>query len=148
LSSFWRATGLIRGEQEGFSGVAVIRLADAPCVEAPDGSDVHILAALEGGSMAHFSLPPGKVSLAVRHRTVEEIWFVLEGKGRMWQIAEGQQKVIALEPGLSLTIPIGTGFQFRNDGATVLKAVAITMPPWPGEDEAVLIDGHWPAGAG
>lgn len=43
-------------------------------VLAPDGSEVRILLALAGGSMSHFLLPPGQVSRAVRHRTVEEIW--------------------------------------------------------------------------
>ena len=43
-----------------------------PDVAAPDGSDVRILLALDGGSMAHFSLDPGEVSIAVRHKTVEE----------------------------------------------------------------------------
>jgi len=33
--------------------------------------------------MAHFHLPAGQVSRAVRHRTVEEIWFVLSGRGEM-----------------------------------------------------------------
>ncbi len=42
-------------------------------VLAPDGSEVRILLATAGGSMAHFRLPAGAVSKPVRHRTVEEI---------------------------------------------------------------------------
>jgi mannose-6-phosphate isomerase-like protein (cupin superfamily) len=119
------------------------QLPATPDVTAPDGSDVRILCGLRGGSMAHFSLAPGKVSKAVMHRTVEEIWYIVAGEGEMWRADSRQETVIALTPGLSLTIPVGTSFQFRSTGPSALEAVAITMPPWPGEDEAVLVKGVW-----
>ncbi|HVZ08830.1 hypothetical protein [Rhodopila sp.] len=50
-------------------------------VLAPDGAEVRVLLARAGGSMAHFRLPAGQVSRAVRHRTVEEIWYILSGTG-------------------------------------------------------------------
>jgi mannose-6-phosphate isomerase-like protein (cupin superfamily) len=118
-------------------------LPDAPDVTAPDGSDVRLLCALAGGSMAHFTLAPGAVSRAVRHRSVEEIWFVTAGAGEMWRRAGDRDEVTRLHPGLSLTIPVGTSFQFRCTGDAPLEAVAITMPPWPGADEAVFVDGRW-----
>ena len=117
-----------------------------PDAAAPDGSDVRILLSLAGGSMAHFSLAPGRVSKAVRHRSVEEIWFILAGAGEMWRRADGVEEVTALAPGLSLAIPVGTVFQFRSTGAEGLQAVAVTMPPWPGADEAVVEAGIWAAG--
>jgi mannose-6-phosphate isomerase-like protein (cupin superfamily) len=49
---------------------------------APDGSEVRLLARGPTGGMAHFLLPPGAVSRAVRHRTVEELWSVVSGAGR------------------------------------------------------------------
>ena len=58
---------------------------------APDGSDVRLLARLSGGSMAHFELAAGKVSAAVTHRTVEEIWYVLAGSGEMWRCQHGHE---------------------------------------------------------
>jgi mannose-6-phosphate isomerase-like protein (cupin superfamily) len=119
------------------------QLPATPDVTAPDGSDVRILCGLRGGSMAHFSLAPGKVSKAVMHRTVEEIWYIIGGEGEMWRADSRQEAVVALGPGLSLTIPVGTSFQFRSTGNVALEAVAITMPPWPGEDEAVLVKGVW-----
>jgi mannose-6-phosphate isomerase-like protein (cupin superfamily) len=51
---------------------------------APDQS-VRILLGLAGGGMAHFELAPGTTSVAVAHRTVEEIWDFLEGRGEMWR---------------------------------------------------------------
>ena len=119
-------------------------LPTAPDVTAPDGSDVRILLSRPGGSMAHFSLAEGQASQAIEHRTVEEIWYILGGSGEMWRRADGTDEVTALQPGLSLTIPVGTRFQFRSTGPGPLTAVAITMPPWPGEDEAVFCAGHWP----
>ncbi len=108
-------------------------------VLAPDGSEVRVLLALSGGSMAHFRLPSGSVSLAVRHRTVEEIWYVLSGDGEMWLGGE----VVALSAGVCLTIPVGVAFQFRAWGEEALCAVAVTMPPWPGEGEAEFVEGAW-----
>jgi mannose-6-phosphate isomerase-like protein (cupin superfamily) len=88
---------------------------------------VHVLR-LAGGSMAHFSLAPGRVSRAVQHRTVSEIWYVLGRRGEMWRGAGDGGSVEALEPGVCLTIPVGTPFQFRSLGAEALMAIAITMP--------------------
>jgi len=51
---------------------------------------------------------------------------------------------VELYPGLSLSIPIGTVFQFRNTSEEdPLEAVAVTMPPWPGEAEAMIVPGKW-----
>lgn len=115
----------------------------APDVTAPDGSDVRILLALPGGSMAHFSLPAGQTAVAVTHRTVSEIWYILSGTGEMWRKQGSQAEIVPLTAGLSLTIPVGTHFQFRAADAAPLTAVAVTMPPWPGDDEAVRVTGPW-----
>jgi mannose-6-phosphate isomerase-like protein (cupin superfamily) len=115
-------------------------------VVAVDGSDVRILLKLDGGSMAHFELAPGKTSKAVVHRTVEEVWYVVSGRGQMWRQQDGEETVVDLHPGACLTIPLGTRFQFRARGHEPLAAVAITMPPWPenAEGEATVVPGAWP----
>ena len=116
-----------------------------PCsVIAPDGSEVRILLGLSGGGMAHFLLAPGQVSQAVRHRTVEELWYVLSGAGQMWRHQDCREEITELQPGLCLSIPVGTAFQFRASGSEALAAVAVTMPPWPGAEEAELVQGPWP----
>jgi mannose-6-phosphate isomerase-like protein (cupin superfamily) len=53
------------------------------------------------------------------------------------------RRIAELGPGVSLTIPIGTHFQFRCDGHEPLDAIGATMPPWPGESEAFFVDGAW-----
>src|SRR4051794_34549452 len=95
-------------------------------VVAPDGSDVRILLGLAGGGMAHFILAPGQISMAVTHRTVEEIWYVLAGRGEMWRSQDGREEIVPVRPGVCLTIPLGTRFQFRSSGDKPLAAVAIT----------------------
>ena len=120
-----------------------MRLPAVPDVIAPDGSGVRILLGLSGGTMAHFELAPGQTSKAVTHRTVEEIWFILSGRGEMWRKQADHEEIVSLEPGVCLTIPLQTHFQFRTIGNAPLTAVAITMPPWPGEDEAIIAPGNW-----
>jgi mannose-6-phosphate isomerase-like protein (cupin superfamily) len=114
-------------------------------VLAPDGSEVRLLCASERGSAAHFTLAPRQTSKAIRHQTVEEIWYITAGEGQMWRSDGGREEVLDLTPGLSLTIPVGTEFQFRNLGDVAMTAVAVTMPPWPGETEAVFVEGPWDA---
>jgi mannose-6-phosphate isomerase-like protein (cupin superfamily) len=127
---------------------ATLKLPTDRTVVAPDGSDVRVLLALAGGSMAHFTLKPGAITDAVVHRTVEELWFVLSGCGEMWRKQGTEEATVALEPGLCLSIPVGTRFQFRAAGTESLTAVAVTLPPWPGDDEAVRIVGPWVPSAG
>ncbi len=115
----------------------------APDVIAPDGARVRLLLSLAGGSMAHFELAPGEVSRPVRHRTVEEIWFFLSGQGRMWRRQGDKEEITEVAQHMALTIPLGCAFQFRAHGDSPLTAVAITMPPWPGEDEAMPAEGIW-----
>lgn len=125
------------------SEYATKRLPELPDVTAPDGSDVRVLLRLAGGGLAHFQLAPGETSTAVRHRTVEEIWYVTEGEGEMWRHQGEHEEVTPLSAGTCLTIPLGTTFQFRATGGAPLSAVAVTMPPWPGEGEAVVASGPW-----
>lgn len=121
-------------------------LPEAADTLAPDGSEIRILPQLSRGSMAHARLAPGAVSRAVVHRTVEELWYVLAGRGEMWRRQGEREEIVALRPGVALSIPVGTAFQFRNTGSEPLDIVLVTMPPWPGAEEAMPASGPWPAG--
>ena len=116
-----------------------------PDAVAPDGSQVRVLAALDRGSVAHFELAPGHTSVAVAHRTVEEIWFFLRGAGEMWRRLDGGEDVVAVDAGVCVTIPAGTHFPLRAFGPEPLAAVGVTMPPWPGAGEAYFVQGRWAA---
>jgi mannose-6-phosphate isomerase-like protein (cupin superfamily) len=114
-----------------------------PDAVAPDGSEVRLLSQTSRGSMAHFALPPNGVSKAVAHKTIEEIWYFVRGRGRMWRRLGSAEEITEVMPGVSISIPTGTQFQFRSDSNEPLEAVGVTMPPWPGVDEAVVIEGVW-----
>jgi mannose-6-phosphate isomerase-like protein (cupin superfamily) len=122
---------------------STLHLRTAPTTVAPDGSDVRVLLGLPAGSMAHFELAAGKVARAVTHRTVEEVWFVVAGRGEMWRRQGQREETVALEPGVCLTIPRGTHFQFRASASEGVAAIGVTMPPWPGDGEAVEVVGPW-----
>jgi mannose-6-phosphate isomerase-like protein (cupin superfamily) len=117
----------------------------APDAIAPDGSEVRVLCQLSRGGLAVFSLPPNAVSRAVAHHTIEEVWYFLSGHGRMWRKLNGQEEIVDASPGISITLPTGTHFQFRCDGAEPVTAIGATMPPWPGEGEAYAVEGIWQA---
>ncbi len=122
-----------------------LRLADTPIVTAPDGSAVRPLLSYPGGSLAHCTLAPGAVSAAVRHELIQEIWYFVAGNGEVWRRdpATGREEAVRAEPGVSLTIPEGVEFQFRNTGAAPLVFLCFTMPAWPGEQVAAIVPGRW-----
>jgi mannose-6-phosphate isomerase-like protein (cupin superfamily) len=110
---------------------------------APDGSEIRLLPSMRGGGMCHCTLPPGKVSSAVKHQTVEEIWYFIEGHGQVWRKLGEQESETDVCAGVSLTIPVSTHFQFRNPGPEPLRFLIATMLPWPGPEEAVPVQNHW-----
>ena len=111
---------------------------------APDQSQIRPLLSTQRGSVAHCTLPPHGISLAVRHKTIEEIWYFLQGQGQVWRQQGDRAEIVEVGPGICLTIPTGTHFQFRNTGEEPLCFLIATMPPWPGEQEAVRVQDHWP----
>ena len=119
------------------------RLPEEPDAIAPDGSAVRVLLGVERGGLAHFQLAPGQTSRAVAHKTVDEIWYFVRGRGEMWLKAGEREEIVVVDPGLCVTIPVGTHFQFRALGMEPLAAVGVTMPPWPGASEAYHVEGPW-----
>lgn len=114
---------------------------------APDGSQIRLLVQVRGGSMVYCTLQPGQVTRAVQHRTVEEVWLCVSGAGQLWrrEVAGGTEEIVDLQPGVAVSIPLGTAFQFRGLGQRPLELVMTTMPPWPGPDEAAAVTGTWEA---
>ena len=85
-------------------------------------------------------LAAGQVSRPIWHRTVEEIWYVLEGHGRVWRCPSGYEPgavgPVPVVPGDALTIPTGWRFQFSAGANGPLRFLCYTSPPWPGPGEA------------
>jgi mannose-6-phosphate isomerase-like protein (cupin superfamily) len=111
---------------------------------APDKSDIRKLLDLCRGGLAHSTLTPGKTSIAKRHKSVEEIWYVMHGRGEIWRKQGAREEVTILEPNVCITIPTSVHFQFRNTSETEpLNIIIATMPIWPGPNEAEDVENHW-----
>jgi mannose-6-phosphate isomerase-like protein (cupin superfamily) len=127
-----------------FESRAVPEAADC---SAPDGSEIRLLGATVRASSCQARLAAGETARAVRHRTVDELWYVLAGEGELWRRSGELEETLRLHPGLSLTIPCGTSFQWRSAGDGPLEVLIATVPPWPGDDEADDVAGPWAASA-
>jgi mannose-6-phosphate isomerase-like protein (cupin superfamily) len=141
------------------------RRRDAVDERAPDGAEIRRLAGLAQGAVrstvCEVLLPAGQVSRPLRHRTVEEVWYVLEGRGQVWRsppaphpegtvlIAQAPPAVqaapIEVGPGDTLVIPTGWAFQFAAGAIGPLRFLCHTTPPWPGAGETVSAE---PGGLG
>lgn len=95
---------------------------------------------MAGGELAHSMLPASGVSKPVYRRNVEEFWYFIEGSGQVCHEQDEREVVVDVHQGMSLKIPVGTWFWFKNTEEEPLKFVTVTMPPWPGADEAVKLD--------
>ncbi len=95
--------------------------------------------------MVEVTLPSGQVSRPVYHRQVEELWYILEGRGQVWrcppEVDPTGVEPIAVQPGDALTIPVRWRFQFSADADNSLRFLCVTLPPWPGLDEAQPAEG-------
>ena len=111
--------------------------------KSPAGADIRYLLDSEMGGMIHSTVPPHQINRATVHATVSEFWYVLEGHGEIWRNNGIESSITTLVPGISIDIPVGTAFQYRNVSDTDLKFICITMPPWPGSSEATYVDGKW-----
>jgi mannose-6-phosphate isomerase-like protein (cupin superfamily) len=117
-------------------------LGAGPDYQAPDGSEIRLLTECEAGGLAHCTLRAGLTTRAVRHRTVDEIWYVLGGEGDVWR-SNGVTEVAHVREGTCLTIPCGASFQFRAAEDAPLTLLIGTFPRWPGSEEAVAVPGAW-----
>lgn len=114
---------------------------------APDTSEIRELLRHTQASMAHGTLSPGEVSLAIKHKSVQEIWYILGGEGELWRRSHHQEEIVQLRAGVVVTIPVGIAFQFRTLSDEPLRFLMCVTPPWPGHHEAVHVNGIWTHGS-
>jgi mannose-6-phosphate isomerase-like protein (cupin superfamily) len=105
---------------------------------APDGSTIRPLVSdAQRASLVEVTLPAGRTSKPVWHRQVEEIWYFLEGEGRVWLQEPGTAgRSAEVRPGDRVVIPTGWRFQFSAGPGGPLRFLCYTSPPWPGDEEA------------
>lgn len=118
-------------------------LAATPDAKSPAGADIRFIMDGPQANMIHSTVPPGQVNRATVHATVSEFWHILSGAGDIWRRDATGERITPLRPGTSIDIPVGTAFQYRCTGDEPLRFICISMPPWPGDDEATHLQGAW-----
>lgn len=106
---------------------------------APDGSGIRLLATLPRAGLCLCELPVGATSGRVRHKTVDEVWYVVSGIGEIARSFGADEETTPLATGTSVTIPQGVTFQFTTLGGSPLQILIVTAPQWPGPDEAEIL---------
>lgn len=110
---------------------------------APDSADIRVLLRTGQASLAHGTLDVGRTSIAVAHRTVDEMWFVVGGSAEVWRRLGDEESLVTVSAGDALTVPLGADFQYRTVGDALFQFIMCTTPAWPGPDEAIFVEGRW-----
>ena len=106
-----------------------------PAFITKDGSEIRELLAqrnscIRNQTLAEARLPPGKSTTPHRHLKTEEIYYILEGHGRM-QVDNESQNV---GPGDAVAIPPGSLHQISASGSEILKFLCCCAPGYEHED--------------
>jgi len=104
-----------------------------------DGSEIRELLAhrnscIRNQSLAEARLPVGATTTPHYHPRTEEIYYVLQGRGRM-RLDEDVREV---GPGDAVAIPPGTPHQITNIGRGVLKFLCCCAPAYEHEDTVLV----------
>jgi mannose-6-phosphate isomerase-like protein (cupin superfamily) len=115
-------------------------IAEAEAFTTKDGSEIRELLAdrnscIANQSLAEARLPPGARTTKHYHPRAEEIYYLLEGTGRME--IDGELREVG--PGDAIAIPPGARHQITNTGAAVLKFLCCCAPGYR-HDDTVLCD--------
>jgi len=100
-----------------------------------DGSEIRELLAhrnscIRNQTLAEARLPSGAGTAAHRHVKTEEIYYILEGCGRM-QVGDESRDV---GPGDAIAIPPGSLHQITNTGDAALKFLCCCAPGYEHSD--------------
>jgi mannose-6-phosphate isomerase-like protein (cupin superfamily) len=124
------------------STMDVHNIGHVPAFATKDGSEIRELLAhrnscLRNQSLAEARLPTGRSTTPHRHVRAEEIYYVLEGAGRMR--IEGESRDIG--PGDAIAIPPGAVHQISNTGSDVLRFLCCCAPGYEHDDTVLEGDG-------
>lgn len=115
-----------------------------PDARSPAGAEIRYLMEGDAGNMIHSTVPPGQVNRETVHATVSELWYVLSGEGEIWRRDRGgEEQTTSLRAGVSIDIPVGTALQYRCTSVEPLTFICVSMPRWPGDQEATVVQGPW-----
>ena len=116
----------------------VIRDSDRDTFTTLDGSTVRELVqtgdGAANGSLAEAVVPPGGETIAHLHRTSEEIYRFVSGRGRM-RLGAAEGEVAA---GDTVLIAPGTPHKLFNPGIEPLVVLCCCSPPYRDDDTELL----------
>jgi mannose-6-phosphate isomerase-like protein (cupin superfamily) len=116
-------------------------IAAVPAFTTKDGSEIRELLAhrnscIQKQSLAEARLPPGAATTPHYHPLTEEIYYILEGAGRM--TIDGESRDVG--PGDAIAIPPGAVHTILNTSSTTtLKFLCCCAPAYEHTD-TVLVD--------
>jgi mannose-6-phosphate isomerase-like protein (cupin superfamily) len=129
------------------NGWKMKQLSTDPDDIATDGAEIRWVFEAEEASVVHCTLPPNAVSVAICLIGIHEIWYFIEGQGRIrfrQQEDKAKPKEREVSPGTCLTISAGTHLQYRNTTSDPLTFLCITMPPFQSnEANSVEVEPLW-----
>lgn len=110
-----------------------------PAFTTKDGSEIRELLAhrnsvIRKQSLAEARLPPGKQTTPHYHPVTEEIYYILQGRGRM-QIGDEVREVI---PGDAIAIPPGAIHTIQNTGDEMLVFLCCCAPAYEDGDTVLV----------
>jgi mannose-6-phosphate isomerase-like protein (cupin superfamily) len=110
----------------------------AKVIETRHGSEIRPLvdrttSAITGCSLAEEILPPGHAVTPHHHRQIEEIYYIVEGRGVM-TVGDEQREVAA---GDAVYVPRGQRHTLANTGAEPIKLLLVCGPAFFYEDEVL-----------
>lgn len=113
----------------------VINIANTEAFTTKDGSEIRELLAhrnscIRNQSLAEARLAPGGSTAPHHHPRTEEIYYILEGEGRM-QIGD---EVRDVSGGDAIAIPPGAVHTITNTGSATLKFLCCCAPGYEHED--------------
>ncbi|MFL6216637.1 MAG: cupin domain-containing protein [Blastocatellia bacterium] len=116
----------------------IINRQRAKVIETRHGSEIRPLvdrttSAITGCSLAEEILPPGHAVTPHHHRQIEEIYYIVEGRGVM-TVGNEQQEVAA---GDAVYVPRGQRHTLANTGAEPIKLLLVCGPAFFYEDEVL-----------
>jgi mannose-6-phosphate isomerase-like protein (cupin superfamily) len=112
---------------------------EVPAFTTKDGSEIRELLAHRNScivkqSLAEARLPAGAVTTPHYHPRTEEIYYILEGTGRM-QIGSDTRDI---GPGDAIAIPPGAAHTIANTGRGTLKFLCCCAPGYEHDDTVLL----------
>lgn len=128
------------GSPRGARPMEIVNRDASPPFTTKDGSQIRsLLDRTNSGaarqSLAEATLPPGGATEAHRHPDTEEIYYILQGRGRM-RVGEAEREV---GPGDGILIPPGSLHRIQNAGPEPLVFLCCCAPPYRHED--TLLEG-------